>query len=683
MKPLFIFLLACLALAACRQELSTDPDEYTGPVTTVRISFNTAGMKGDVSTRVTDTTTVDDEQIKDIWVLQFQSGNFVRKVYYYDNIDEDAFEVGLRPGESNIYFVANAGSSAFQNNPASETAFKSLAKSITSEASVIYTAATGLSSIPMYGELLTQTVPASGYMEGLSVTLTRMLARVDLVYTVDASVASSFELKKVRVCSVPATAQYYPPQTALFPASPSYSTVTNFEYSADGVVTNAGDTLTFFLPENMRGTGSNTGTDPRLKSGIDYATYIELVGYTKGTQGGDEIAYRVYPGADNLNDYNIVRNTHYSITSNIKGISPSDSRVKKLDRANCYMLLPGQSVLIPVKRANDSALGIQIEDVSSSGWTASLSWETVSGLVTVTTTDDTRSFGMFKVTASSPTANGNALVVVKNASDEVLWSWHIWVTTVDLYTRPLVDGTNVNVVNGNTWMMYNLGGLGINVNYQYTGLYYQWGRKDPFLPATGTSSSWSSAPPALYNYTIYNHPGASALTNNSYEKYYPSTLYSAYLQWSVRYPATFIPAWGGSTATVAAAYTSTGGMSSWGGEAYEPKSVYDPCPRGWRVPSGRKTSSAYTSPWSTWSTSSYFSGTINFSLSWGGANYPFVGLRENSSCIPGGLPNFGYYWSASANAGNANALFMSIDSSLNSANYVRGNALPVRCVQEW
>lgn len=687
MNKLFLFLAACLFFASCSNDLDPVPDEYDGPLTTARISFTTAAMQGDVTTKVTDPTTVNETLIKDIWVLQFLSdGTFRKKAYFYDNVNTGAFEVGLVPATaSTIYFIANAGPLAFQENPASETAFKTMAKAITTETSVLYTAGSDISLV-MYGVLTAQDVPASGYLENLNVTLTRALARVDLTYTVDATLGTGFDLKRVRVCSVPTSIQYFPPATSIFPASPSSSTVTNFDYSADGIVTNAGGTLTFYLPENMRGTGTNTGTDPRLKSGVDYATYIELIGYTKGTQGGDEIAYRIYPGADNLNDYNLVRNTKYSITTNITGTSPSDSRVKKVDRANCYMILPGQSVLIPVKRANESALGIQIEDVSASGWTASLSWETVSGLVTVDT-ETAREYGMFKVTAPSSTAVGNALVVVKNASGNVLWSWHIWVSNIDVYTKPLVNGSNVDLLGSDTWMRVNLGATIAGIpseptNYAMRGFYYQWGRKDPFLPCANGFTNTTLAP---YNAATVKNPSGTlipSISNNTYENYYESPDYANSLLRSVRYPATFESNWPGSAACVAPSATQAGGASSWGGFYGEPKSVYDPCPAGWRVPSCYRNSTTLTSPWGPWATGGGTSSTTYYYSYYGSNVYPWMGYRNGVGTYSN-LQVESYHWTASIASTGAYFGYCNNSTTFSQTNTSRAVGCAVRCVKEW
>ena len=71
--------------------------------------------------------------------------------------------------------------------------------------------------------------------------------------------------------------------------------------------------------------------------------------------------------------------------------------------------------------------------------------------------------------------NGNASIAARNSKDVILWSWHIWCSE-----EGWTDQVYAN--NAGTMMDRNLGAisatpdtLGVN------GLYYQWGRKDPFI----------------------------------------------------------------------------------------------------------------------------------------------------------------------------------------------------------
>lgn len=81
--------------------------------------------------------------------------------------------------------------------------------------------------------------------------------------------------------------------------------------------------------------------------------------------------------------------------------------------------------------------------------------------------------------------NGNAVIAACDASGMILWSWHIWATEA--------PGT-INV-NGTLWMDRNLGAMCNNKKNDplACGLFYQWGRKDPFRSSStldDTSGEW-------------------------------------------------------------------------------------------------------------------------------------------------------------------------------------------------
>ncbi len=61
------------------------------------------------------------------------------------------------------------------------------------------------------------------------------------------------------------------------------------------------------------------------------------------------------PGGDATKSYDLVRNTTYTVSAAITGIYEDDARVKKTPLANTYIVRPGSSINIPVKRANQTA----------------------------------------------------------------------------------------------------------------------------------------------------------------------------------------------------------------------------------------------------------------------------------------------------------------------------------------
>lgn len=162
---------------------------------------------------------------------------------------------------------------------------------------------------------------------------------------------------------------------------------------------------------------------------------------------------------------------------------------------------------------------------------------------------------------------GNAIIAVRTSQGgDILWSWHIWVTD-----RPHDIGNN----NGYSIMDRNLGALeaprtldaiGAVENMDdpsdtwdplHYGFYYQWGRKDPMIPGwTITKTDIVSIEDGIL------HP------NNFYGYTYPTRGYD----WISESENTDVDK-----------------KALWG---YRPnrdyvKTVYDPCPPGYRVPEMR------------------------------------------------------------------------------------------------
>ena len=93
---------------------------------------------------------------------------------------------------------------------------------------------------------------------------------------------------------------------------------------------------------------------------------------------------------------------------------------------------------------------------------------------------------------------GNAVIGAYDAGGTLIWSWHVWAADYD----PEAEGGAV-YFNGYSMMTRNLGALAAdnssveNILASY-GLYYQWGRKDPFIgPSSYNAANGASA--SMYN----------------------------------------------------------------------------------------------------------------------------------------------------------------------------------------
>ena len=254
---------------------------------------------------------------------------------------------------------------------------------------------------------------------------------------------------------------------------------------------------------------------------------------------------------------------------------------------------------------------------------------------------------------------GNAVIAAKDASGKILWSWHIWLTD-----QP--QGQEY-YNNAGTMMDRNLGAISATPGeVGALGLLYQWGRKDPFLGSSSISSNtiakstiaWPSAVSSKSNGTI-----AYATANPTAFIKYNSKNYDWYYT--------------GSDIT---------DNTRWESE----KSIYDPCPSGWRVPDGgdngvwaRALGSSLSFDDSLlWDSTN---GGMNFSGKFGSAStiwYPVSSSRYygNGSLNYSGVIG---YWSASPNSDTAYLLYFKSSGSV-SPSYDQSRAVgyPVRCLQE-
>lgn len=136
---------------------------------------------------------------------------------------------------------------------------------------------------------------------------------------------------------------------------------------------------------------------------------------------------------------------------------------------------------------------------------------------------------------------GNAVIVVKDIYDTILWSWHIWVVDFD----PVA--TQKKLFNNSVIMDRNLGAIGVEQGTAESyGLFYQWGRKDPFIHP---HYNYNTAPSEAIRYEYYD--------------YYDDNISRAVRNPNVVYNDA---SWGGD-------------YSLWGAQ----KTKYDPCPSGWKV----------------------------------------------------------------------------------------------------
>jgi len=125
----------------------------------------------------------------------------------------------------------------------------------------------------------------------------------------------------------------------------------------------------------------------------------------------------------------------------------------------------------PNEKGANRGMGISVTD-------AELLWQDAQGLVTeVGIKGDYLTLTVGKNAAEQ---EGNAVVAAKDANGTIVWSWHIWVTR---QTFAAADLATINTGQHTyTLTPVNLGWVGDVMSRGYC-TYYQWGRKDAFSPA--------------------------------------------------------------------------------------------------------------------------------------------------------------------------------------------------------
>ena len=257
---------------------------------------------------------------------------------------------------------------------------------------------------------------------------------------------------------------------------------------------------------------------------------------------------------------------------------------------------------------------------------------------------------------------GNAVIAAKDASGKILWSWHIWMTD-----QPQGQ---VYYNNAGTMMDRNLGATSATPgNVGALGLLYQWGRKDPFLGSSSISSNTLAKStitwPSAVSSNSSNGTMAYATANPTTFIIYNSSNYDWYYT--------------GSSTTDNTRWTESGSA----------KSIYDPCPAGWRVPDGGS-NGVWSKALGSGSNFDYiydsFNEGVNFSRMFGSAStiwYPASGYRSFSDGSLYNVGGGGDYWSASPNDYYACLLGFSGYGVVYPSSYgKRAYGHSVRCLQE-
>ena len=276
-------------------------------------------------------------------------------------------------------------------------------------------------------------------------------------------------------------------------------------------------------------------TVENLDFGADYSYWLKVYQHNKVADNDIKSDKKTYT----TNDPYLA--AEKDVTGDPKDLSGNDA-------ANCYIVSDSGSYKFRLVKGNSQELLSGVKSVRVL-WESNGTEFKVAPLTLICATAMEGEYALFEV--PQPFTEGNAVIAAYNEVGEILWSWHIWLTAADM--EEITYANNAGVM-----MDRNLGALSAEVNDPMAlGLFYQWGRKDPFLGSSSISQP-------LYARSTRN---LKVITNT------PET---ATLSFATANPHKFILANQGKD------WLSVKDNSLWGST----KTIYDPCPAGWRVPDG-------------------------------------------------------------------------------------------------
>lgn len=266
-------------------------------------------------------------------------------------------------------------------------------------------------------------------------------------------------------------------------------------------------------------------------------------------------------------------------------------------RANCYIVLDGGYYKFPADFLNDGTTAI---DAVSADWLWS---EGEASLLSGVSLVD--KYVQFCVKANT---KGNAVIATKAQAGHISWSWHIWMLQEDPTASHHYARANQNY----PLMNYHLGATAAKESVESNGLYYQWGRKDPFPRANSLGDNDNNKESGQFaNFTSSRIVNVDVFGNLKFAKTPNGSAAEAGLDdisYSVRNPLAFIQTRGDtdvptegvkavrtwlSTTSLEDAYklwnkTHDGSSDALVAIKSTDKTNYDPCPAGYIVPSSAR-----------------------------------------------------------------------------------------------
>lgn len=266
--------------------------------------------------------------------------------------------------------------------------------------------------------------------------------------------------------------------------------------------------------------------------------------------------------------------------------TPADAEPVDGQPSNCYMINAAETYSFDATVIGNGEVGIIADagfHTTSAGIdpkSAKLMWEDTEGFISGV------SLVKGKVFFTAEKNVGNAMIAVFDGAGTVLWSWHIWGVGDTMPEDEEVSSQATISANSTLKVKYTVMDrtLGALSKTSYFTTLYQWGRKDP-----------------IPNSTTYYVDGQATDIERTYPVHKPGSAADATILTSIQHPECIIDDYSGQAGDWLASDKTNNYNLLWGDENTDylwkktdpkagagwtnAKTIYDPCPSGYRVSS--------------------------------------------------------------------------------------------------
>ena len=492
--------------------------------------------------------------------------------------------------------------------------------------------------LPMYGELAGVDA-AEGTTQTVNMRVDRAVARVDVYMRKEAGNWEEVQIPAMLVVTGVSKTGFISPEKTGNYASSVINMLLRKTVGEIPEETSPKDkgvlAYSFYIPEMEC-------KDSKLQIGIDEYDMIELGGDANNSGGAPlEKLERnhVYQLLCRFMQKTVSLDIDLTVCPWI-ALEPQVEEVKDIQITNCYVVPPGGRVHIPtdgVYKAWAQMDEFERTPIPEGEVTAEVLWQDGIGVMTERSVKVMNAEKRDKAYIVVETGNkaGNAVVAMK-VNGEIYWSWHIWCTD---YNPNLKEGQQE--LNGFVWMDRNLGATYNKYNEEggikSKGFLYQWGRKDLFPPTKGWEKTESDED--LYNLAgeiiTFSKVPVEVFNNIPNSVHNSMSFYTSEESWYTNAKGTY----------------RRNDLSLWNSKVGK-KTIFDPCPDGWRVPVGKD--GEYESPWE--QAKKNVTPLVRYKgFSLKGIYYPAAGYRE---LLTGNMPNNSFLDNALYWAGNIPSLYI-------------------------